>query len=370
MDDDLLRERLASYAAHGEEAAGPPQSTAIRRRARRLYGRRALTVTLVALVALAGVYVIRGMLVRELPAVRPAPPAPGPAPARGPLPPSFVADSPRGLVVASTATGKVIRVLAPPLPADTSLGTLGRPYQPVVSGDRSTVYYGGDCTGQRGAIYRRPLAGGHTTKVADGSGIALTGSADGTRLAWVDQPCVYQTQERVTVRDLDGGTQRHWTIPAGVYVGGLALSPDGGRLAMLVARSGQPTVQLRTLDLTRSGSVLDGRVLTLPDTGCEFTQAAQVAYRPGFGQLAVVERCRADAPDQLRLLYLDPASGAQQARHLVFHGGSTTVGGLDFDRSGSHLIYVLVEQDPPDFTWRYSDGGSVRIGEGYRNPSW
>ena len=71
------------------------------------------------------------------------------------------------------------------------------------------------------------------------------------------------------------------------------------------------------LDLTRNGSVLDGRVLTSPDAG-----------------------------------------------------GTTSVGGLDFDRSGTHLIYVLVEQDPPDFTWRYSDGGSVRIGEGYRNPSW
>jgi hypothetical protein len=367
MDDDLLRERLASYAAHGEETAGAPQPTVIRRRARRLYGRRALMVTLVALVALAGVQAVRGVLVRELPAVRPTPPAPTPALTRGPLPPSFVADSPRGLVVVSTATGKVIRVLAPPLPADTSLGTLGRAYQPVVSGDRSTVYYGGDCTGQRGAVYRRPLAGGRPTKVADGSGIALTGSADGARLAWVDQRCVDQTQERVTVRDLNGGTQRYWTIPAGVSVGGLVLSPDSGRLAILVARSGQPTVQLRTLDLSRSGSVLDGRVLPPPDATCQFTR---VAYRPGFGQLAVVERCPAGASDRLRLLYLDPASGAPQAPPLVFQGRSTMVGGLDFDRGGTHLIYTLLEQDPPDVTWRYSGGGSVRIGEGYRNPTW
>jgi hypothetical protein len=367
MGDDLLRERLASYAAHGEEAAGPQEPTVIHRRARRLYGRRALMVMLVALVALAGVQAVRGVLVRELPAVRPVPPAPGPAPAGGPLPSSFVADSPRGLVVVSTATGTVIRVLAPPLPADTSLGTLGRPYQPVVSGDRSTVYYGGDCTGQRGVVYRRPLAGGRPTKVADGSGIALTGSADGTRLAWVDQRCLNQTPERVTVLNLDDGTQHHWTIPAGVSVGGLALSPDGGRLAILVAPSGQPTLQLRTLDLSREGSVLDGRVLPPPDTTCQFTQAA---YRPGFGQLAVVERCPAGAHDRLRLLYLDPASGAPQAPPLVLHGGATGVGGLDFDRSGTHLIYLLVEQDPPDFTWRYSDSRSVRIGQGYRNPTW
>jgi hypothetical protein len=367
MGDDLLRERLASYAAHGEEAAAPAEPTVIRRRARRLYGRRALAVTAVALVALVGAQAVRGVTVWELPAVRPVRPAPGSAPAGGPLPSSFVADSPRGLVVASTSTGEVIRVLAPRLPADTSLGTLGRPYQPVVSGDRSRVYYGGDCTGQRGAVYRRPLAGGRPTKVADGSGIALTGSADGARLAWVDQRCFNQTQERVTVHDLNGGTQHHWPIPAGMRVGGLALSPDGSRLAMLVARSGQHRAQLRTLDLSRSGSILDGRVLRSPDATCEFTQAA---YRPGFGQLAVVERCPAGASDRLRLLYLDPASGAPQAPPLVFHGGATGVGGLDFDRSGAHLIYLLVEQNPPDFIWRDSDSGSVRIGEGYRNPSW
>jgi hypothetical protein len=367
MGDDLLRERLASYAEHGEEAARPPEPAVIRRRARRLHGRRTLVVAAVALVAVAGLQAIRGAGIREVPVVRPVPPAPGPTPARAPLPSSFVADSARGLVVVATATGKVLRVLAPPRPPDTSLGTLGSPYDPVVSGDRSTVYYGGDCTGHRGAIYRRPVAGGPATKVADGSGIALTLSADGSRLAWVDQRCFDGTQERVTVRDLERGTQRHWPIPAGVGVSGLTLSPDGGRLAAAVVVSGQPAMQLRLLDLSSGDSVLDGRVLAPPDAGCELIDAA---FRPGFGQLAVVERCPAGTPDRLKLLYLDPGSGTLRARPMVFHGGSTAVRGLDFDRSGTHLIYFLVEKDPPDFTWRYDQGRPAKIGEGYRNPSW
>jgi hypothetical protein len=195
----------------------------------------------------------------------------------------------------------------------------------------------------------------------------LTGSADGARLAWVDQRCLDQTLERVTVHNLADGTQQYWAIPAAVRVGRLALSPDGDRLAMLVGRSGRPTVELRTVDLSRSGSILDGRVLASPDAGCQFSQAA---YRPGDEQLAVVESCPAGAPDRLRLLHLDPASGARQAPPLVFHRGTAAVGALDFDPSGTHLIYVLVQQDQSNATWRSGNGKTVRIGEGYRNPSW
>jgi hypothetical protein len=355
MADDLLRQRLAGYAAHGEEASAPPPSAVIRRRSRRLRGRRLLAVAVAALVVVTGVQAIGRIATRQVPTLRPAGP-----------PSRFVADAAQGLVVVSTATGQVERVLAPPLTPDTSLGTLGSPYDPVVSGDGSTVWYGGDCTGERGMVYQRPVDGGPPAKVAEGSGFDLSLSADGSTLAWVDRRCTDELQERVTVHDLDRGTQRHWLIPASVRVSALAVSPDGHRLAMVTGAVDRSPARLRLLDLGREGSVLDGRVLA-PGGDC---QPLDAIYRPGSGQLAVAERCPGASPDRLQLRYLDPANGAPIGRPQVLVRGDSVVRGLDFDAAGDHLVYTLVSADQPYVTWQDDQGRPTRIGEGYRNPTW
>jgi hypothetical protein len=356
MRDDLLRERLAGYAAHGEELARPPEPAAIRRRARRHYGGRVLALVAVALLTFAGVQAVRTALVGGVPPVRPAP-------TRS----SFVASDAGGrLVVVSADSGKLLRILAPP--RDDYIRGTGPGYGPVVPGDRSAVYYAGACTGVRGAVWRQPLDGGRPIKVADGTGISLTISEDGSTLAWVDQRCKGLHQERLTVRDLRRGTERHWLLESvneSAY--GLALSPDGRRLAMMLSPPGQ--LELRVLDTTGQGSLLDGRLLHVPDAGCQ--PEPPLAYRPGSGELAVVELCGPLNRSQRRLIYVDEATGVLRARPLVFPGSAATtvVIGLDFDRSGTRLIYGLGRNQSWS-TWEYRQGGSVKLGDGYAVPSW
>jgi hypothetical protein len=361
MRDDQLRERLASYAAHGEELARPPEPAMIRRRARRRYGGRVLAVVVVALVTLAGVQAIRINAARELPALRPVPTVS-----------SFVAGDRQGrLVVAASATGKLVRVLAPP--RSDQVAGVGPLYHPVVPGDRSAVYYAGACTGtgRWGAIYRQPLDGGRPTRVADGTGTWLTVSEDGSTLAWVDTRCDRPLghQDRVTVRDLQRGTERHWPI-ASESAYGLALSPDGRRLAMIWS-SGPQSGGLLVLDVGGAGRLRDGRLLRWPDAGCQ--PGTPVAYRPGWGQLAVVERCGPlyQPSQQLRLVYVDEATGVVRERPLALPAWATDTGvnGLDFDRSGTRLIYGL-SRDGSVSTWEYRQGGSVKLGDGYTAPSW
>jgi hypothetical protein len=355
MRDDQLRERLASYGARGEELAHPPDLAAIRRRARRHYGGRGLVLMAVALLTFAGVQAVRTALVEQVPPVRPVPP-----------PASFVAGDAQGrLVVASGDTGKLLRVLAPPR-ADYIQG-VGLGYRPVVPGDRSSVYYGGACTGVRGTVWRQPLGGGPPTKVADGRGTSLTVSEDGSTLAWVDQRCKGLRQERVTVRDLRRGTERHWPLESVGEAFGLALSPDGRRLAMIL--SAPREFELRVLDTTGQGSLLDGRLMHLPDAGCQ--PEAPLAYRPGSGQLAVVEQCGPLNRPQLRLIYVDEATGTVRARPLVFPAWAAMTGviGLDFDHSGTQLIYGL-SRNKALSTWEYRQGGSVKLADGYAGATW
>jgi hypothetical protein len=357
MRDDQLRERLASYGARGEELAHPPEPAAIRRRARRHYGGRVLAVVAVALLTFAGVQAVRTALVGEVPPVRPAP-----------APSSFVAGDAHGrLVVVSGDTGKALRVLAPPR-ADYIQG-IGLGYRPVVPGDRSAAYYGGACTGVRGTVWRQPLDGGRPTKVADGRGTSLTVSEDGSTLAWVDQRCNGLRQERVTVRDLRRGTERHWPLEGVGEAYGLTLSPDGRRLAMILSAAHGP-FELRVLDTTGQGGLLDGRLLHLPDAGCQ--PEPPLAYRPGSGQLAVVESCGPLNRSQLRLVYVDEATGTVRARPPVFPAWVAMTGviaGLDFDHSGTQLIYGLSRNNALS-TWEYRQGGSVKLADGYAMPTW
>jgi hypothetical protein len=268
-------------------------------------------------------------------------------------------------VVVSAGTGKLLRVLAPPR-ADYIQG-VGLGYRPVVPGDRSAVYYGGACTGVRGTVWRHPLDGGPPTKVADGSGNGLTVSEDGSTLAWVDQRCKGLRQERVTVRGLRRGTERHWPLKGVDAAYGLALSPDGQRLAMILTAPRQ--FELRVLDTTGQGSLLDGRLLHVPDAGCQ--PEPPLAYRPGSGQLAVVEQCGPLNRPQLRLIYVEEATGVVRARPLMFPAWAAMTGviGLDFDRSGTQLIYGLSRNNALS-TWEYRQGGSVKLADGYALPTW
>jgi len=98
--------------------------------------------------------------------------------------------------------------------------------------------------------------------------------------------------------------------------------------------------------------------------------AATLSYRPGPGQLAVVERCGPiDRPQQRRLVDLDEATGSVRARPLVVPAWVTGVGGLHFDASGTRAIYSL-SRDLSSSTWAYHEGAPVKLGDGYGAPAW
>jgi hypothetical protein len=67
---------------------------------------------------------------------------------------------------------------------------------------------------------------------------------------------------------------------------------------------------------------------------------------------------------QARVLYVDPATGAQTP--LVLNKGRDAgLIYLDVDASGQYLIYMLVGHSATMTTWWYGDGKPVRLTRAY-----
>jgi hypothetical protein len=371
MRDDLLKEQLMSYARDGAEAAAQPSAAAIYRRARRHYQRvAALAVT--GVLAAGGVGIALGLRGTTPTVTRPQPPVTSPAPqvvppstappttmphpttttgavqARPPSsfvtlvgPPNPPASHTQRVGVVSTSTGKVIRYLSGPLPADASVS------RPVVSADRVWVYYTVSVGGGPPQTYRVPFAGGPTAKVAETRGGNPLVSPDGSKLLF-DARQAPRGRYGFTIRDLARGAERFlpFPLPQAGDVFGYAWRPDGRQVALVrgaVHDNEKVPTQLFLLDVA-SGS---WRVVVTFDANrgpVPQWSRLNVAW-PTPRRLAFVARIAGSdkLPGRYQLVYVDPRTGKLTLSVLLASDPNTSsrveVNFLDFDASGRYLIY-------------------------------
>ena len=356
MRDEQLKEQLMSYARDGAEQAFQPGAADLRRRARRHY-RRLAALTVTGVLAAGGIGLGLGRT-GSIPTVnRPRPPATV-APKPAAPPDSFVtvisggagADS-GDLAVVSTATGEMVRSLAP-----------ATSYSFTVTGDRRWVYFQSSSPSQ--GIYRVPYAGGPATKVTgtdESSTVAV--SPDGSTLAW---EATSGNRPALRLRDLAGGRERVLPVPGplsgprAISRGSWTWSPDSRQLAVLVTHGiSTGYVELLTVDVAtgtwRHRFNFDAGHGGGPDC-CE-----AIAWPAGSRRLAVVRAAYGDGGvvRSHRLQYVDPSTGAT-ANGPVLAGRDVTFYPPDFDPSGRYLLFGLQDTHSVS-TWWSSGGKPVRI---------
>jgi hypothetical protein len=372
MPDDLLKEQLMSYARDGAEEAFQPGAEQIHRRARHHYRRvAALTVTGALLAAGVGIGVgleragsVPTVNQPQPPATSPAPHVvpPSPAPTTRPHPTtttgavqagppsSFVtllgpphptAGQAQRVGVVSTSTGKVIRYLSGPLPAGALVS------QPVVTADRTWVYYTVSADLGPPQTYRVPFAGGPTAKVADTRGGNPVVSPDGSKLLF-DARQAPGGRYGFTIRDLASGAERAIPFPfrqAGDILG-YAWSPDGRQVALIrgaIYDNEKVPTQLLLLDVAsgrwRVAVTFDANRGPVP-----YWSRLNVAW-PAPRRLAFVARIAGSdtRPGKYRLVYVDPRTGKLTPSVVLASDPSADrhleVNFLDFDASGRYLLY-------------------------------
>lgn len=177
------------------------------------------------------------------------------------------------IVVISTSTGKVVRVLAERTSASPE-GTEPFGRSLGLSADRKTVYFvrHGANWPCESSIMSIPITGGPEQEVAKGISAAL--SPDGRFLAYVGEGSGGNcNREPLVVRDLQTGDERRWKWTAenpddpylqrGPYA--LAWSPDS-RFIAFERNVGDPLTQVWVLDITKGETFLDALKISPDDT--------------------------------------------------------------------------------------------------------
>jgi hypothetical protein len=367
MRDDLLKEQLMSYARDGAEQAFQPGAADIRRRARRHYQRLAALTVAGALVA-GGVGLGLGLRrAGSAPIVNQPRPPVTVVPHKVAPPESFVtvihggagADS-GDLAVVSTATGEMIRSLAPAT------------YTPfTVSHDRRWVYYMSSFPSQ--GIYRVPLAGGaaeKVTTVAESSTLAV--SPDGAKLAWEVLSGKSRNRPALRVRDLASGSERVLPVPGPlsgpeiISRGNWAWSPDSRQIAMLVVHGiSRGYTELMTVEVAtekwRHRFPFDAK-----HGGAGHECCVAMAWPAGGRGIALVRTIvdpggNAGAPSlTYRLVYVDPATGAATPGVVLAAGRELSLYPLDVDPSGRYVLFGLQDTHTVS-TWWSGGGKPVRV---------
>jgi hypothetical protein len=370
MRDEELRSRLQALAVAGQVDTDLAAIAAVRRRVRRkVHG--ALVLVLAGLL-------VAGVGVRLLPEAvqrRGVGPAPVIAPPAGPpavvAPKTFVGQvgngATRHTVVIDVGTGRIVRAV-PGSERDTDLAT-----DAVVSPDVRSMYIPGanaSLTPGCGSRWtridlatgaRHPALGG-----MDGIG-QLSLSADGRSVAFVRlTPAGGGTvlgrncRAELVVRELASGEQRVWTVPPGVLLDGLQLSPDATQVAY-VLRAGfmGQRLSLHVLPLEGTTSVTQGR--DLPTVGdCPVSNPRFVG---GGGRLlALGGRGCATGPVEYLLVEFDLGTG--RVASSVPPGLPGEIFSIDADRSGQHVIIAGAGKPAdqrPATVWVLRDGHPQRV---------
>jgi WD40-like Beta Propeller Repeat len=191
-------------------------------------------------------------------------------------------------------------------------------------------------------------------------------SADGRWLAFVHTtparsgaPGAPSCHTEVVVRALPSGERRVWTIPPGVSLEALQLSPDGTQLAYLLRQESaglQPS--LHVLPLAGTTSVTQGN--ELPTTGdCPMSDPR---FLGGGRLLALGGRGCATGPLQYLLVDYDLRAGRVASSMPLGLPGE--IFSIDVDRSGQHVIIAgagKANDQRPATVWVLRDGHLQRV---------
>src|SRR6266511_1296885 len=371
MRDEELRSRLRALAVAGQAAPNPAAIAAVRRRVRRKV-QGGVVVVLVGLL-LAGVGVRLGSEAVHRRSVGPAPVVTPPAgPPAAVAPKTFVGQvgngSARQTVIIDAGTGRIVREVPG------SKRQTGMAVDAVLSPDLRSMYLpdtGSSPTAACGSRWtqvdlatgaRRPAFGGLTgvgqfSLSADGSSVAFAHTTPARTGAIVGPSC---HAEELVVRELASGEQRVWTIPPGVSLDGLQLSPDATQLAYLLRRDSaglQPSLHL--LPLKGTTSVTQGR--DLPTTGdCPMSDPRFVGASGRL--LALGGRGCATGPLEYLLVEFDLGTGRVASSMPLGLPGE--IFSIDVDRSGQHVIIAGAgkpNDQLPATVWVLRDGHPQRV---------
>jgi hypothetical protein len=290
------------------------------------------------------------------PTVNPSSPAPASPP------PTFVAIRDGRVAVLSTVSGRVLRFL-------TAAGPMGAGGRPAVDSRRQTVYLTGTTGTCNAPLVAVPYAGGRTQVVDRSPGRHLWPTVDrGHRIAYLSYPCTEEDRDVVTVRDLRNGHVHSIAIPSGTEVHSMAWVQNRPLLAVVVWRLDLPErpAELRLLDVYRSHTVHDGRLVTAAD-GCVFTQVARRGSRP---ELAAAEICFIEGRRFQRLVDVDAVAGVRSRVHTTLPTGHDFITSLDVDGSGRHVIYMGMSVNGGPSTYILKDGTPRRLATDLAFPSW
>lgn len=283
-------------------------------------------------------------------------------------PETVVAVSDRGaVVVLETASGKVMRTLAPRGSADGAT-TLAR------TPDGAWLYYAnGMGCGQVASVYRVQTDGtGTPERVATGTAPAV--SPDGARLAYAapnpadprDPTAV--CHNTVVVRILADGTERRFlptddtnSFTAYGQISAIDWAPDGRRLVFQQGWEGEGSFILDTVahTTTRQATPVGAKRIA--------NGLVHPTWHPPTGRLAAVNDCcyNPDDPQTPRITVLaDPATG--DTSPLLDAGFDPR--SLDYDPTGRFLVFV----DKQGAVFVKGDGPPRRLlaATGYARASW
>ena len=324
--------------------------------------RPVLAVTVAAILVLIGVLALRGSgdspVVTQAGGKSPAAPgaddevsttlaSAGRPPADAPRPADVAAIVDGSVVMLDGRDGHTLRTLANHPEATTG----GFPYLQGVTltPDRGEVFYSlvGDCAAA--TIYRVP-ADGHLSAVAMLTGMSPAVSPDGRKLAYAAAVATPPQAERhcqnaIVVRDLQTGAERTWRYPdtpdyatplfQDAVISEIDWAPDSTRLAYTLSYEGDTISVLNTETDADLGQTIE---VVIPDGG---GNSSQPAWQPASGLLGLFntrfECCFDDnytGPPRALLVDVDRRLGTP----LLPTGRRVTT--LDFDASGTHLLFV------------------------------
>ena len=371
MRDEELRLRLQALAVAGQVAPNPAAIAAVRRRLRRKVQGGVVAVLVGLLLASVGVRL--GSEAAHRRSVGPAPviASPGGPPAAV-APKTFVGQvgngSTRQTVIIDATTGRIVRRV----PA--SARQSERAVDAVLSPDLRSMYLPNTSPSPTAACdstwtqvdlatgARRPAFGGlkgvgQFSLSADGRSMAFAHMTPARTGATVGPSC---HAENLVVRELASGEQRVWTIPPGVSLDGLQLSPDATQLAYLLRRDSaglQPSLHL--LPLNGTTSVTQGR--DLPTTGdCPISDPR---FLGGSGRLlAIGGRGCSTGPIAYLLVEFDLGTGRVASSMPLGLPGE--IFSIDVDRSGRHVIIAGAgkpNDQRPATVWVLRNGHPQRV---------
>jgi hypothetical protein len=366
MHEEELRSRLQALAVAGRVTPEPTAFGAVRRRARRKLQRTAALAVVGLVVAVGGVWLAAGAVRR--PGASPVPPVAPPAgPPAAVAPATFVGQvgdgASRRTVIIETRTGRVVRQV-PGSQRQSELAT-----DAVVGPDLRSMYLPGAASGCDAGWTQIDLASGARRPAFGGlTGVgAFSLSADGRTLAYLHTtgpPVLNEARmqmacrSELVVRDLASGGQRVWTVPPGVSVDGLQLSPDATRLVFLLDRGTGGVRLLHVLPLSGTGSVTDGD--DLPAAGdCG---ATSWRFLDGRRLLALGSRGCGGGPYDNLLVRYDLET--REVESTVPLGLPVEPFALDVDRTGRHVLVALAgkpNDQRPATVYVVRDGGLRKV---------